>query len=140
MNKKEWKYIDLQISKYHARLYHVLNNKTCTNPFGQLSDTEKIEEKHYQRGWSDQKRPLGIHRASQLFAIRHVFEGLTSNLDVNNMLHIRNECYIGQAIANEYRKEIEEEFTQEEIDWFLKNVDYAKLQEGIDSESNIEEK
>jgi hypothetical protein len=129
MNKKDWKAIELQISKYHARLYHILNNKTWVNPFGALTDKEKIEEKSYQHGWSDVKRPLGVHRASQLFAIQHVFEGLKSNLDVNSFLHIRTECYIGQAIANEYRKEIENEFSQEEIDWFLKNVDYANLQE-----------
>jgi hypothetical protein len=106
-----------------------LNNKTWVNPFGELTEKAKIEEKRYQL-WNNQKRPMGVHRASQLFAIQHVFEGLSSDLKVNDMLHICYESYIGQAIANEYRKEIEAEFTKDEIAWFLKNVDYAKIQEG----------
>ena len=130
MNKKEWNAVNLLISKYHARMYHVLNNKTWRNPFEMLTDKEKQSEKEYQRGWSDQRRPLSVGDAAKLFAVMHVFEGLGSDLKVNDFLHIRTECYIGQAIANEYRKEIEEEFTVDEVANFLASVDYAKMQEG----------
>lgn len=131
MNKKEWKKIDLQISKYHSRLYHILNNKTWVNPFQKLTDLEKSEEKKHQSWKPDHiSSPLSVGQSAKLFAVQHVFEGLTSDYKVNDMLHFRHECYIGQAIANEYRKEIEEEFSQEEIQWFIENVDYADLQQG----------
>lgn len=132
MNKKDWENRVLIVSKYYSRLYHVCNAKVWNNPIGELNEMEKKSEKKYQSTFEDFYYPLGVSQSAKLFAVQHVFEGLTSNLDVNNILHIKLECYYGQAIANEYRKEIEEEFSQEEIGFFLENIDYAKMQEGWD--------
>ena len=98
---------------------------------GELEKGEKREEKIY-RNTRDFSSPLSISSAAKLFTVEHIFEGFEKKLDIANMLHIRLECYIGQAIATEYEKEIREEFSQEEIDWFLKNIDYAKLMEDLE--------
>ena len=96
-----------------------------------MEEGEKREEKIY-RNTRDFPAPLSISSVAKLFAVQHVFEGLEKKLDIGNMLHIRIECYIGQAIATEYEKEILAEFSQEEIDWFLKNIDYANLMEELE--------
>jgi len=133
MKRKEFNQKTLAISKYHSRLYHVLNNRGWSNPLNQIDNIGKEGEKAYRRFKPDHVSiPLSISSAVKLFSVKYVFEGLTSNLNVNDMLHIRHECYIGQAIANEYRKEIEEEFTQEEIQWYLDNIDYAALMAELD--------
>lgn len=133
MNKKEWKLKEMAISKYHARLYHVVNNKVLVNPFGKLTDMKKTAEKEYQKTiFGGGKCVLGVHRSAQLLAILHVFDGLNSDHKVNDMFHIQLECLYGQALANKYRKEIEEEFTQEEINWYLENINYAEMQEEIE--------
>ena len=131
MNKKEHNKATKDISAYFSRLYHVCNNKTWVNPVGKLEDMEKKEEKNY-RSNRDYSVPLSISSAAKLFTVQHVFEGFEKKLDIGNMLHIRLECYIGQAIATEYEKEIREEFSQEEIDWFLENIDYSKLMEDLE--------
>ena len=131
MNKKEHNKATKDISAYFTRLYHVCNNKTWVNPVGKLEESEKREEKIY-RNTRDFPSPLSISSAAKLFTVEHIFEGFEKKLDIANMLHIRLECYIGQAIATEYEKEIREEFSQEEIDWFLKTIDYAKLMEDLE--------
>ena len=96
-----------------------------------MEEGEKREEKIY-RNTRDFPAPLSISSVAKLFAVQHVFEGLEKKLDIGNMLHIRIESYIGQAIATEYEKEILAEFSQEEIDWFPKNIDYANLMEELE--------
>ena len=131
MNKKEHNKATKDISAYFSRLYHACNNKTWVNPVGKLEDMEKKAEKDYRFN-RDYSVPLSISSVAKLFTVQHIFEGFEKKLDIANMLHIRLECYIGQAIATEYEKEIRGEFSQEEIDWFLKNIDYAKLMKDLE--------
>ena len=131
MNKKEHNKATKDISTYYSRLYHVCNNKTWVNPVGRLEEMEKKAEKEY-RSNRDYPVPLSVSSAAKLFTVQHIFEGFEKKLNIADMLHIRMECYIGQAIATEYEKEILAEFSQEEIDWFLKNIDYAKLMKDLE--------
>lgn len=131
MNKKEWNSIVKQIAKYHSRLYHALNNKGVRNHITILDEMEKNSEKEHRRWKPDHvSSPLSMSDSYKLFTVQHVFEGFTSKIIISDILHIRLECFYGVGIASEFKKEITEEFTQEEIDWFLKNVDYAKLMQG----------
>ena len=131
MNKKDHNKATKKISTYFSRLYHACNDKAWVNPVGKLEDMEKKAEKDYRFN-RDYSVPLSISSVAKLFTVQHIFEGFEKKLDIANMLHIRLECYIGQAIATEYEKEILAEFSQEEIDWFLKNIDYANLMEELE--------
>lgn len=131
MNKKEWNSIVKEISKYHSRLYHACNNKGWRNYVGVLDDIERADEKEHRKWKPDHvSSPLGLSDSYKLFTVQHVFEGFNSNIRVEDILHIRTACFYGVGIAKEFHKEITEEFSPEEIEWFLKNVDYAKLMEG----------
>ena len=121
MNNKQRK----QIKNAFDRLSYTTANRSWSNPTQDLFKLELKSEKQHRRG-DEARFNCTPTEAAKYFTVKHVFDGLTQKNAVANMLHIRLECYYGEAIAEDFNAEILKEFSQDEIDSFLK-LDYVEL-------------
>lgn len=113
------------INNLYSRLERVMASKEWGRTIPDMFKMELDGERRHRRGWEGQYK-MTPTEAAKYFTVKHVFDGLTSDLQVKDITHIRLECYYGQAVAQNYRAEIVNEFSQAEIVGFLA-LDYAEM-------------
>lgn len=127
MNAKQKQTINT-INRAYQKL-HVLNNIKWTAYRDELFSMNLKDEKRHRDSFG-QGRIFETPRAdcARLFVVRHIAESLIApNLySVADMLHIRESAIKAQALVNNYYKEIEKAWQDEDIK-ALANLDYIQL-------------
>jgi hypothetical protein len=121
MNNKTRK----MINSFYSRLDRSLESKGWGNLVENVLRMELKDEKQH-RGSDTARFHCTPTEAAKYFTVKHVFDGFTSHLKVEDILHIRLACFYGEALSKEYGEEIKAAFSDAEIAEFL-TLDYVKL-------------
>jgi hypothetical protein len=127
MTKKQ-KEIVKTIDRAYSKL-HVLNNIKWTAFRDDLFDMNKQDEiKHRKSMDRDYSKVASISNCAKLFVVHNIAESLLNKYKytIKDLLVIRKSCLYSQSLVENYRKEIEKAWIDEDIK-ALADLDYISL-------------
>ena len=128
---KEQKEIVKKVNQAYSKLY-VLNNIKWTSFRDKLFDMNKQDEKKHRTSFNDwasnHKDACNISDCARLFVVHNIAESLLNKYKytIKDLLVIRKSCLYSQSLVENYRKEIEKAWIDEDIK-ALANLDYISL-------------
>jgi hypothetical protein len=126
---KEQKEIVKTIDRAYSKL-HVLNNIKWTAFRDDLFNMNKQDEIKHRKVMQDRdySKVASIANCAKLFVVHNIAESLlnTYKYTVKDLLIIRKSCLYSQSLVENYRKEIEKAWIDEDIK-ALANLDYISL-------------
>jgi hypothetical protein len=126
---KEQKEIVKTIDRAYSKL-HVLNNIKWTAFRDDLFNMNKQDEIKHRKVMQDRdySKVASIANCAKLFVVHNIAESLlnTYKYTVKDLLVIRKSCLYSQSLVENYRKEIEKAWIDEDIK-ALANLDYISL-------------
>ena len=125
---KEQKEIVKTIDRAYSKL-HVLNNIKWTAFRDDLFNINKQDEIRHRKSMDrDYSKVASIANCAKLFVVHNIAESLlnTYKYTVKDLLVIRKSCLYSQSLVENYRKEIEKAWIDEDIK-ALANLDYISL-------------
>jgi hypothetical protein len=125
---KEQKEIVKTIDRAYSKL-HVLNNIKWTAFRDDLFDINKQDEiKHRKSMDRDYSKVASISSCAKLFVVHNIAESLLNKYKytIKDLLVIRKSCLYSQSLVENYRKEIEKAWIDEDIK-ALADLDYISL-------------
>ena len=125
---KEQKEIVKTIDRAYSKL-HVLNNIKWTAFRDDLFDMNKQDEiKHRKSMDRDYSKIASISSCAKLFVVHNIAESLLNKYKytIKDLLVIRKSCLYSQSLVENYRKEIEKAWIDEDIK-ALADLDYISL-------------
>ena len=125
---KEQKEIVKTIDRAYSKLY-VLNNIKWTAFRDDLFDMNKQDEiKHRKSMDRDYSKVASISNCAKLFVVHNIAESLLNKYKytIKDLLIIRKSCLYSQSLVENYRKEIEKAWIDEDIK-ALADLDYISL-------------
>jgi hypothetical protein len=125
---KEQKEIVKTIDRAYSKL-HVLNNIKWTAFRDDLFDMNKQDEiKHRKSMDRDYSKVASISSCAKLFVVHNIAESLLNKYKytIKDLLVIRKSCLYSQSLVENYRKEIEKAWIDEDIK-ALADLDYISL-------------
>ena len=126
---KEQKEIVKTIDRAYSKL-HVLNNIKWTAFRDDLFDMNKQDEIKHRKVMKDRdySRVASISNCAKLFVVHNIAESLLNKYKytIKDLLIIRKSCLYSQSLVENYRKEIEKAWIDEDIK-ALADLDYISL-------------
>jgi hypothetical protein len=125
---KEQKEIVKTINRAYSKL-HVLNNIKWTAFRDDLFDMNKQDEIRHRKSMdSDYSKIASISNCAKLFVVHNIAESLLNKYKytIKDLLVIRKSCLYSQSLVENYRKEIEKAWIDENIK-ALADLDYISL-------------
>ena len=126
---KEQKQIIKTINQAYSKL-HVLNNIKWTAYRNDLFNMNKQDEIKHRKSFGDRDYfgVASISDCAKLFVVHNIAESLLKKFKytIKDLLVIRKSCLYSQSLVENYRKEIEKAWSDENIK-ALANLDYISL-------------
>ncbi len=113
------------INSIYDRLYYIGERKGWGNPVKNMLAMNTADEKQH-RGNDRARFNCTITEAAKYFTVKHILDGATERHAVKDILHIRLSCYHGEAIATEWKSEIDAVISADDRAAFSL-LDYVKM-------------
>jgi hypothetical protein len=125
---KEQKEIVKTIDRAYSKL-HILNNIKWTAFRDDLFNMNKQDEIRHRKSMDrDYLKVASISNCAKLFVVHNIAESLLNKYKytIKDLLVIRKSCLYSQSLVENYRKEIEKAWIDEDIK-ALADLDYISL-------------